>query len=452
MAATYGLPRFRALSRQKSLIKKVLYRTRLLTLFAALGGVGLHAWAADYSFSGYGTLGYAKSDKPFGYQRFIDDDGTLKRDTVFGAQLDARFENQIGATVQVKAAPSLSSDNKYDATVAWAFLSYRPSNDWLLRAGKLRIPLYLNSETTDIGATFDFARLPTEMYSISPTTDLNGASFRKNWTLDLGELALDGFWGRANIEQRSFFRESFSNNGVVTPRGPTFEPIKIKASGFALTLRRDEGSYRLGFNQAIARRANGRPITDRVFFQPLDARFPGVGFYLLEGPNVPVTASTNNIAITLGADVSVGAGVRLVGEFARRIVHSDIGPDSSGGYLSVLKRISNWTVYGTYAHLRSTSGPLNNYVKVNENRVPEFIPGSKDINASQRAAAGVIQAFDQNSWAMGTSYALTNTSKIKAELQRVHVGQVSFMVDALAGTNVRQQSFNVYSFSYSFAF
>ena len=447
MAATYGLPRFRALSRQKSLIKKVLHCSRLLTLFAALGGVGLHAWAADYSFSGYGTLGYAKSDKPFGYQRFIDDGGTLKRDTVFGAQLDARFENQIGATVQLKAAPSLSSDSKYDATVAWAFLSYRPSNDWLLRAGKLRIPLYLNSETTDIGATFDFARLPTEMYSISPTTDLNGASFRKNWTLDLGELAMDGFWGKANIDQRSFSRD-----GVVIPRGPTFEPIKITASGFALTLRRDEGNYRLGFNQAIARRANGKPITDRVFFLPLDARFPGVGRYLLEGPGVPVTASTNNIAITIGADVSVGAGVRLVGEFARRIVHSDIGPDSSGGYLSVLKRISNWTVYGTYAHLRSTSGPLNNYVKVNENRVPEFIPGAKDINASQRAQADYIQAFDQNSWAVGGSYSLTRTSKIKAELQRVHIGQVSFMVDALAGTTVRQQNFNVYSLSYSFAF
>lgn len=447
MAATYGLPRFRALCRQKSLVKKVLYRTRLLTLFAALGGVGLHAWAADFSFSGYGTLGYAKSDKPFGYQRFIDDDGTLKRDTVFGAQLDARFENQIGATVQLKAAPSLSSDSKYDATVAWAFLSYRPSNDWLLRAGKLRIPLYLNSETTDIGATFDFARLPTEMYSISPTTDLNGASFRKNWTQDLGEWVLDGFWGKANIDQRSFSRD-----GVVIPRGPSFEPIKITASGFALSLRRDEGSYRLGFNQAVARRANGQPITNRVLFQPIDASLPGAGVYLLQGPGVQVSDSTNNTAITIGADVSVGAGVRVVGEFARRIVRSDIGPDTTGGYVSVLKRISNWTVYGTYAHLRSTSGPLNNYTLVNENRVPEFIPNSKFINAGQRAQADYIQAFDQNSWAVGGSYSLTRTSKIKAELQRVHVGQVSFMVDALAGTTVRQQNFNVYSLSYSFAF
>ena len=120
----------------------------------------LPALAADYSLSGFGTLGYARSNQPYTYQRFIDDGGTLKRDSVAGLQMDARFNENFGATVQVLAAPATNSDRRYDATVAWAFLSWRPSNDWLVRAGKQRLPLYLYSQTYNVGVTYDFARLP----------------------------------------------------------------------------------------------------------------------------------------------------------------------------------------------------------------------------------------------------------------------------------------------------
>ena len=58
--------------------------------------------------------------------------------------------------------PDALNDNRYEGSVSWAFLSYRPTNDWLIRAGKQRTPLYLYSETVDVGVTYDFARLPTE--------------------------------------------------------------------------------------------------------------------------------------------------------------------------------------------------------------------------------------------------------------------------------------------------
>ena len=40
------------------------------------------AYAAEVSLSGFGTIGYAISDKEYSYQRFVDDNGTIKRDTV----------------------------------------------------------------------------------------------------------------------------------------------------------------------------------------------------------------------------------------------------------------------------------------------------------------------------------------------------------------------------------
>jgi hypothetical protein len=424
----------------------MLYRA-----ISALSLVALPAAAADYSLTGYGTLGYAKSDQPFAYQRFIDNDGTFKRDSVVGAQVDARFDSQFAATLQVKAAPSASSDSQYDATVAWAFLSYRPTNEWLLRVGKLRLPLYLYSENADIGATFDFARLPTEIYSISPTKDFAGAFLGKRWSLDLGELTLNGYSGKAKAYQRYYSRDGVPGG---QSKGPYFVPIDVSASGLTLTLERDDDIYHFGFNRAITSKSDGLSISRSY---PFVTVLPGVGYYQisskLPGPGVPTTNDTVTSVITVGASVDLGAGVRVIGEYAKRLVrNTEIGPNSDGGHLSVLKRLSRWTLYGTYAYLRSAPETRSTYNAINYNKVPATIPGASQINASQRAAAEGIVAFDQSSWALGTSYALTANSKIKTEIQRARIGEMSFLVDAPTGGNVRDQNINVYSLSYSFAF
>lgn len=104
-------------------MKTRIFNRSTVTLFTALALVALPAVAIDFSYSGFGTLGYAISDQPYTYQRFINDRGSLKRDSLAGVQVDARLDTQIGATLQLKAEPSLTSDKKYDATVAWAFLS-----------------------------------------------------------------------------------------------------------------------------------------------------------------------------------------------------------------------------------------------------------------------------------------------------------------------------------------
>ena len=160
--------------------------------------LGAPAQAVDLAWSGFGTLGYAQSDQPVNYQRFIDEKGTFKRDSVLGAQVDARFSQQWGATLQVKAAPSNHSDAQWQASLAWAFVSWRPSDDWLIRAGKLRLPFMLNTENADVGATYDFVRLPQEVYSIAPTTDVVGLSISKTWFGETFDWTAEAYSGRAS--------------------------------------------------------------------------------------------------------------------------------------------------------------------------------------------------------------------------------------------------------------
>ena len=410
-----------------------------------------HVLGADFSISGFGTLGYARSDQPYNYQRFINDSGTFKRDSVAGIQLDVTFADRLGVTMQIKAAPDTDSDHGYEGAVAWAFLSYRPSNDWLFRAGKQRIPLYLYSESYDVGATYDFSRLPTEMYSISPSNDFTGFSVSKNWSLDQGDVALDAFLGSSNMDVRIWLRDNFP---PLHSSGALYRKLELGGGGVGLTYRRKEDAYRIGLGRVTINQRNGTSIP--VTF-PFVSLFPGTGYYQVDpslpGPGIPSIRRFNYATLTIGADIDVGSGWRAVGEGARSFVsQTDVSTQSTRGYISVLKRLDKWTPYAVYAVLRSRSGPLNLHRDVNYTTVPGFVPGATLINASQRVGADGILAFDQRSVALGTSYSLSTTRKIKAEIIRTRIGQVSSLVDGPPGSNIRNQNIHAFSVSYNFVF
>lgn len=411
------------------------------------------ACAADFSWSGFGTVGYAASNVPYSYQRYINNHGTLRRDSLAGLQVDAKLTDRIGATAQVLMAPESDNDRRYMGSFSWAFISWRPTNELLIRAGKQRIPLYLFSQNYDVGATYDFLRLPTEMYSISPGNEFNGLSFSKSWTLGDSDVIVDGYWGNARINGRFWFRDGFP---PIQSAGAFFSEIALEGKGLAISYKKNENTYRLGLHRAVGRQSNGLPLPATF---PFVAVFPGLGYYQVDsnlpGPGIPTVRTITNTIATIGGDVAIGLGFRVVGEFARTYVNTpnvDIANASDRGYLSLLKTIEKWTPYVTYAFLRSNPAQLDLYNKVNSNTVPSFIPGSGLINASQRAGADGMLTFDQSSMAIGTSYSLTPTSKIKAELMRVRIGQVSSLVDAPPGSNIRNQHINVISLSYSMVF
>jgi hypothetical protein len=421
------------------------------SLLVAGAVIAAPALAFDFSFSGFGTLGYARSNQPFTYQRFIDENGTFRRDTVGGVQGDVRFGEQWGATVQLKLAPAADRDGAYEATASWAFVSYRPSNEWLIRVGKQRIPLYLHSQNLDVGATYDLARLPTEVYSIVPSNDFVGASVNRTWSIGGGELALDGYAGKSTNWERIWFREGLPP--VVGP-GATFLKEDFTGQGLVLTWRGDEDIYRVGAHRANFRLADGRPVGTGYPFVPLA---PDFGYYQVDnafpGPGVPQVDAQRAFAYTLGADVGVGRGFRVIGEFAHTVVPGSLGgPAGDRYYVALSRRTGAWTPYVSYAAMRSIGEERRLRDSVNANRVPPFVPGADVLNASQRYGADFLFVYDQRSLALGTSYSFSATSKLKAEIMRTHVGQVSVLVDAPPGSDIRDRDIDVLSVSYNVVF
>jgi hypothetical protein len=418
----------------------------LLPLSLALAAVGVHG--ADVTVSGFGTLGYALSDTPYSYQRFIEEQGTFDRDSRLALQVDTALSRRWSATAQFKFAPDEDSDSRWAPRLSWGFLSWRPNDDWLLRVGKLRIPMYLGAESMDVGVSFDYARLPIEVYSIAPTQDFTGASVTRSWDVGRGELSVDGYWGKTRSNWRQYARDGVPG---YLAAGPVFASIDVVARGLALTYRNDGDQYRIGVHEASSKLADGTNWVDRpVLISPL----PGVAYYnLLPGPGMPERRTMDMVIANAAMDVGLGRQVRLGAEYAvRQLKDMDRGVNSSAGYVSLRRRSGAWTPYVYYAWLRSDQDMVDLYHAVNCKRVPAWVPQADLINLSQRATADGLEIHDQQTWAVGSAYALTPSSKLKAEWARTRVGSGSSLVDAPAGSDVRFQSINVFSLSYSFVF
>jgi hypothetical protein len=402
--------------------------------------------AIEYAVSGFGTVGYAQSDRRESYQRFINEEGTFKRDSVLGAQLDARVSSEWSATVQATTGPSDANDEKLSIKVSWAFVSWRPDNDWLVRVGKQRLPLFLNTENRDVGQTYDLLRLPSEVYAVAPTTDLTGASISRTWLSDTGEWTLDAYTGSGSLDVRTSSRDL----------GVDVLKVRTNASGMSLSLKLDNSSaFHASMLRASTRRRDGAVLTSSF---PA-VTIPAVGTYYqvsnaLPGPGVGTTSHIVNDVFVLGADLAVAPNWRVVSELGRTIQHkSDVGANTVGGYLAVLHKIDRFTPYVSLARLRSLGSPLRVTQALDAVSLPSFIPGADQINLSQRVAADSTPVYDQTALSIGLSYALTPQSKLKGEWMRTRVGVRSAMVDSQAG----DQPFNhalidVLSLSYSFAF
>lgn len=414
--------------------------------------------AAQVSVSGFGTLGYAISDQDYRYQRFVDQQGTFKRDSVLGLQADIRLSESFSLVAQGKIAPSIRDDSSWDPTLTWAFLAWRPSNELLIRVGRVRVPYYLNSSNLDVGVTYDAAQLPTELYSISPTNETTGISVSHTWTFPSADLGLDAYWGRAHSHSRFFFRDDIRSIGGPA-RGAIFVPVEIDSRGFALTLNHAENVYRAGYHYAEVSRRNGEDFHSDTPFVSL----AGEGFYISEpsalapGVSIPSVSAVHFGILTAGADIALPGSLRLSGEFARRINLNAPrgGLDTRGGYLSLRGEVGAWRPYLTASRLISADPSLDLYLAVNANRVnspPLPANLAATINALQRFSADRLVVYDQSTFALGTAYILSPTQKLKAEWAVTRVGRVSHFVDAPAGGDIRHQNINVFSFSYNFTF
>src|SRR5690606_38291839 len=81
------------------------------------------------------------------------------------SKLSAQFRygvtDRLAVTAQAIAKPEQDS---WKAKVEWLYLSHQTTDRLVLRAGRLRSPVYMYSDTLDVGFSYPWLRLPDEVY------------------------------------------------------------------------------------------------------------------------------------------------------------------------------------------------------------------------------------------------------------------------------------------------
>ena len=414
----------------------------MLTLATAFAWCSF-ALAADYSLLGFGTFGYAVSDQKAPYLRYIDKQGSFKADSLIGLQGDVQFNQQWGATVQVVGSAPRSRDDGLEATVRWAFLSFRPSNDWLIRAGRIRPPVLMNTQNAEVGMTYDAARLPAEVYSLSPVYDIEGVAFTRSWLGDNTEVGIDGYYGRSKVRQRTPFQRD-ANQSFVPDK---YFPEAIAFRGLVFSYGSNALIVKVGAHHASLRPDKGRIFVDDPSPMDFPAPPPFGGTLFVPGA---VTKKIGVAAITLGAEMRQGPW-RASGEFGRRIVSgTNMGPASNAAQVNITYAYGNLTPYLGASSLVSAPSVQKYYQQLRDTAVPIGAQGPPlSLPATYHGVfADAIYVYDQRSFMIGTSYKFTGNSKLKFELMRTKVGLASALVDG----DVHHKSFNVLSMSYNFVF
>ncbi|MBM5575226.1 hypothetical protein [Deefgea sp. CFH1-16] len=159
------------------------------------------------SVSGFYSLGINHNDSQTSYIRDLSQSRTNHRqtsattDSRAGVQLLADFTPQWSAALQVTAREGVDYANG-DA-VDWAFLRYRPNENWSIRAGRLSVDMFMLSDFRDVGYTYPWVRPVQDFYGLIPFFQYNGADIQYRQQFGDGEIRLKGNMGRISSTLRS---------------------------------------------------------------------------------------------------------------------------------------------------------------------------------------------------------------------------------------------------------
>ena len=149
-------------------------------------------WSGFASVGGGRTLGNAEqftADAPS--DGLYTDRLSFTPDTIFGMQVMHQFDERLGVTAQIIAR---GPDN-FEPVFEWAYLTYYFNANWEISVGRKRDPLYLYSQTLDVGYSYHWIRPPTEVYNLALTSS-EGVFLR--YVGNMGKLESDVTFGIGN--------------------------------------------------------------------------------------------------------------------------------------------------------------------------------------------------------------------------------------------------------------
>ncbi|MEY4750683.1 MAG: hypothetical protein RIQ60_2897 [Pseudomonadota bacterium] len=317
-----------------------------LTLACALAGQPVRAAADDAAtdiaglgirFTGFGTLGLAHHGNrdvgvitSFSQVRPAAAGWSGNLDSVMGLQADAR----LGATTLATLQGVVRGGDDFHPRLRMAYVRQQIGRDLALRLGRLRSPVFLDSDVNEIGFAYPTVRPSMPLYGSAAANfnHIDGADLQWREGLGNSALLLQAFAGRGAY--RHMF---YDQPGVPQGRG-TFDG----ARGLALSLALPDAMLRA--SRTWIRRFDLR--TDQT--DQLDA-----GLQAIAGGLTQTAANPLLPAPVAGGLLAKAAAVQgYTGLFAARPIYTSLGGDASLG---------DWRLQGEWAEFDSRSEMIGRY-------------------------------------------------------------------------------------------
>lgn len=323
----------------------------------------------EYTFNAFGTLGVSNFGGEgdaikYGSQGQIRDKWRTEQDSKLAGQASYGLTDKFGLTAQ---AIFKAEENSYRGNFEWLYLSYQHQDNLQFRAGRLRTPIYMLSETLDVGYTYPWIRLPDEVYGQVKLSNYEGIDSIYNINLSSSIiLTLQGFYGQA--KNRDYY--SFDEMHKID-----YDDI----IGANAVLSTNYGDFRVGYVESALTFEN--PI---FRIEDRNGQFTSLGYKYDNGGLLNYTEWTRRIVE--GNTNTVDSYYTTFGyhieKFTPHITYAQINEKNGGSQKSMTYGVSydlstNFKLKGEYKRVDTQNGYAGNFM---EKGVDLIIPNTYDGN------------------------------------------------------------------------
>ena len=339
-----------------------------------------------FKFGGFGTLGVSHSSQGLGDYVL---DSTLPKgpgrsrnwsasnDSRIGVQATANFTPEVSAVFQMIS--EYQADSTYRPTVEWANVKYAFTSDAYIRAGRIALPTFLNSDSRKVGYSYPWIHPPAGLYRQLSMTNSDGLDASYRFGIGGADNSIKIIYGRGKNERptsTSFSRnlwgifdtfeygsttlrvgyqerESSSHNHLTGVTGAW-----VRNSDLSIGASYDPGGW-FAISEWIQRKSTTK--IDAIYISA-GYRIDKITPYLTYDQNSPAsflpgspapTATTIQNAKRSQSAVSMGVRWDFMKKADFKLQYDQIHlSDNSNGYLANVP--AGFTLYGTRFHVIST--------------------------------------------------------------------------------------------------
>ena len=306
-------------------------KRHLLSLAVCLASLpALAVEQGEYQFNGFGTVGVThmggESDLDYGIQGQTNDGWRGDQLSKLAVQLRYGITDTLSVTGQLGTKPVQDS---WEVGPGNLYLAWQANDNLTLRGGRLGTPIYMYSETLNVGFSYPWLRLPEEVYSLVQLTSHDGGDVLYNRSTDIGTLSFQVAGGQAikrdhyalDDMQELDYRDVFATN------------VALSTDNF--------GTFRIGYAEADLQITVDETITN-VFGAPQD-----VVFNALDAQKGKFSS--------LGHQYDDGTWLSAA-EAVKLTVERDDDAETNAFYIMGGRRFGDYLAHVTYGQLDESSG------------------------------------------------------------------------------------------------